>query len=105
LFSKERLTRANPPFIPALFLVFFAICYFHLKLWQTSYLPKCHLDNNLDWQDSDHPRTSFEQATALEPIQEEQGHNAGFATKGWCTLRMRIHYHLIPGRRNQPHHL
>lgn len=56
-----------------------------------SHLPNCHPDVTPDWQDIDHPRTSFEQAIALEPVQGEQGHYAGFAPKDWCSPRMHIH--------------
>lgn len=70
-----------------------------------SHLPNCHPDITPGWQDLGYPRTNFEQAITLEPVQGEQGRYAGFAPKDWCTPRMRIHYYVLPTVELQTHDL
>lgn len=53
-----------------------------------SHLPNSHPDVTPGWEDIGYPRTSFEDAIALEPVQGGNGRYAGFAPKDWCSLRM-----------------
>lgn len=58
------------------------------KAVANSHLPNFHLDVTADWQDIGYPRTSFENAISLEPVQGEHGRYAGFAPKNWRSPRM-----------------
>lgn len=73
------------------------------EIMANSHLPNCHPDITPDWQDLDYPRTNFEQAIALEPVQGEQGCYAGFAPKDWCTPRMSSSLLPTPDRRVHTH--